>query len=66
MEKIIEITFIVRFRYSEENTRKTWMTDFIIVCQNLIGLFTNFKANFLSFLALICFGFFYLETIGVC
>ena len=37
MEKIIEITFIVRFRYSEENTRKTWMTDFIIVCQNLIG-----------------------------
>ena len=25
--------------YSYENTRKTWDTDFIIVCQNLIGLY---------------------------
>ena len=23
-----------------ENTRKTWNTDFIIVCQNLIGLYS--------------------------
>ena len=34
-------------RYSYENTRKTlsWITDFIIVCQNLIGQYLR-KSNF--------------------
>ena len=31
---------IDNLRYSYENTRKTWNTDFIIVCQNLIGLYS--------------------------
>ena len=33
--------------YSYENTRKTWNTDLIIVCQNLIGLYyiPNFKGT---------------------
>lgn len=26
------------FFYSQENTRKTWNTDFILLCQNFIGL----------------------------
>ena len=25
-----------------ENTRKTWNTDFIIVCQNFVGLYFKF------------------------
>jgi hypothetical protein len=35
-----EVSFISyrRNMHSYENTRKTWNTDFIIVCQNLIGL----------------------------
>ena len=37
-----EVAFISyrRNMYSYENTRKTWNTDFIIVCQNLIGLYS--------------------------
>ena len=32
------------FGYSLENTRKTWNTDFVIVCQNLISpVFLNLK-----------------------
>ena len=41
----------------------TWNTDFIIVCQNLIGPYS--WSQFLIFLAFIWLGFFYLETIGV-
>ena len=36
-DKVIGWYFMPR-HYSLENTRKTWNTDFIIVCQNLIGL----------------------------
>ena len=32
--------FIGKMAYSLENTRKTWNTNFIIVCQNLIGLYS--------------------------
>ena len=35
-------------KYSKEKTGKTCNTDFIIICQNLIGI-PNFKANFLLF-----------------
>ena len=35
--KVSFVSFINQ--YSLENTRKTWNTDFIIVCHNLIGLF---------------------------
>ena len=28
----------VETQYNYKNTRKTWNTDFIIVCQNVIGL----------------------------
>ena len=31
---------VTKNTYSYENTRKTWNTDFIIVCQNLIGLYS--------------------------
>ena len=45
------------------NTRKTWNTDFIIVCQNWIGPYSWIWIQFL-FSAFIWLGFFYLESIA--
>ena len=47
------------------NTTKTWNTDFIIVCQNLIDLYIgipNFKANFFSFFGRLYGLVLYVET----
>ena len=41
---------------------RAWNTDFIIVCQNLIGLYTWIKSQFWHLYGLL----FFLETIGVC
>ena len=61
------LSFVYHFKndkkIQKENTRKTWNIDFIILCQNLIGL-PEFEAKLFFCVCLYDLAF-YLETIGV-